>query len=187
MVVSGASPMLVPTDDPVTKIVVAVIVVAFVLVCFIGLVTLLAAVLSRNTQHTRLLLAAMPIRVLVAGALAYALFMSLAYWLYSQAVTVRLLETEVSPGMLGAAIAAAAIPLLASLLGAPGTLARIGDLLASFSGSKMTGLRRLVLATIVAALASMLPVIGWFVVLPALLAATSGAWLLGMVYWKRRA
>ena len=183
---SGASPMLMPTEDPVGKILFVVVAIAFGLACFVALVTLLAAVLSGTTERSRRLVETAPLRAFLVGVGGYVISLSIAAWLYSQAVTERLLETEVNPGLFATAALVAAIPLLASLLGAPGTFASIGDRLATFNGGEMSGLRRLALATIVSALAALLPLIGWFIVMPILLALTSGAFLLGSVQWHVR-
>ena len=187
IITSGASPMLMPTDDPVGKILFIVVAIAFGLACFTALVTLIAAVLSKITMRTQRAVEFMPLRALLVGVVAYAVLAGIAAWLYFQSVTERLLETEVNPGMFAAASLITAIPLLASLLGAPGTFAFIGDRLAAFNGHKMSGLRRLALATVVAVLAGMLPVIGWFIVTPILLVMTSGAFLVGLALTKGHA
>ena len=187
MVMSGASPMLMPADNPVGKILFVVVAIAFGLVCFVALVTLLAAVLSKITIRTQRAVEFMPLRALLAGVIAYVVPTGVAASLYYQAVTERLLETEVNPGMFAGASLVAALPLLASLMGAPGTFAFIGHRLAAFNGHKMSGLRRLALATVVCALAGLLPVVGWFIVTPILLIMTSGAFLVGLALTKGHA
>ena len=179
--ISGASPMLIPTDDPVSKIVFAAVAVAFCLLCFVALVMLLAAVFPKMTARSRHVIDALPVRVLFVGAAGYFVSMGLAAWLYSQAVTQRLLETEVNPAMFAVATVFAAVPLLTSLLGAPGMFVSVGDRLAAVHGGTLSGLRRLALATIISALAAFFPVLGWFVVLPMLLVATSGGFVVGLL------
>ena len=181
IIVSGASPMLMPREDPVGKIVFAVVVIAIGLACFVSLMTLLAAVMGKTTGRSRDAIESMPLRALLAGIAGYTVLLGAGAWLYSRAVIERLLETEVIPGMYAAATLVTAIPILASLLGAPGTFVYIGDRLAALHGGEVSGLRRLALGTLLSALASMFPLVGWFVVMPTLLAMAFGAFLIGTV------
>ena len=59
----------------------------------------------------------------------------------------------------------------------------VGDRMAVLHGGDMSGVRRLLLGTIVAILAAFFPVIGWFVILPLLVATSFGAFVLSL--WRR--
>ncbi len=176
---SGASPVLVPREDPVGKIVFAVFALVFGIVFFVGLITFLSAVFSRNTDRTRDAIDDHPMGAMVLGLAAYGVTGVLAAWLYSMAVVRRLLETEIVWSMLIAAVAVAVVPLAASLLGAPGAFGCVGDRLALRNDGAMSGVRRIVVGTVVCVLAALFPVIGWFIVLPALLAVSAGGLVLG--------
>ena len=80
-------------------------------------------------------------------------------------------------------ILAAIVPLVLSILAAPGTFSNIGDRLATVHGGEMSGLRRTALGTLVSVLAVWFPVIGWFVIAPVLLAMSFGAFVSG--FWRR--
>ena len=172
---SGASPVLMPREDPVGKIVFAIGLFLILLVCFVALMVSLAAVLRSFNERCKESIAWSPGKTALAGIAAYVVFGGLAAWLYSMAFVRRLLETEIVWGYLVAAVAVTAVPLLLSLLGAPGTFGYFGDRLAMLHGGDMSGLRRMVLGTLFAVLAALFPVIGWFVVLPALLVLSLGA------------
>ena len=175
--------MLMPREDPVGKIVFAAFVLIVGLVSFVALMTLLAAVFRDMTERCKDAIQQTPIRVLLIGLAGYALFGGLAGWLYSMAVVERLLETEIVPGLLVAAVLAAVVPLILSILAAPGTFSNIGDRLAAVHGGEMSGLRRTALGTLVSVLAVWFPIIGWFVIAPVLFVMSFGAFVGS--YWRR--
>ena len=172
---SGASPVLMPREDPGSKIEFFVLLLIVILICFIALMTFMAAVLRGPTERSRTMIAAAPFKMLFAGIAAYVVFAGIAAWLYSLAFIKRLLETEIVPGFLAAAIAVTGLPLLFSLYGAPGTFGYVGDRLADLHGGEVSGLRRIALGTLLSVLAALFPLVGWFVVLPALLAISAAA------------
>ena len=178
---SGASPMFMPREDPVGKIVFAVTVLVFGLICFVALMTFLSAVLHRLTERSKGVVDQSPLRAILVGAVVYAVCGAVVAWLYPQAVIERLLETEIVPGLLGTLVVIAVIPLAGSLFGAPGTFSYVGDRLAMINGGDMPGLKRSALGTLVTVLAAWFPVIGWFLITPMLLTLSCGAFLLGQL------
>lgn len=172
---TGASPVLVPREDPVGKILFAVVALTFGVVFFVALMTLLAAILRGQTERCRAILNETPYRALMVGVLGYAALGGLAWYLFSLAFIRRLLETEIVPGMLAAGIAVAAALLALTLAGAPGTFAAVGDRLESLHGRPMSGLAKAALGTVVAVLAGFFPVLGWCLVIPSLLLASFGS------------
>ena len=93
----------------------------------------------------------------------------------------RLLETEIVPSMLAAAIGFAAVIDVLTLAGSFGTFAAVGDRLEKLNNRPMSGLAKTVLGTLVAVLASLFPVIGWFLILPLLLLFAFGAAVMCLV------
>lgn len=183
---TAASPVLVPREDPIGKIVFAVVALAFGLICFVALLTLLAAALREPTSRCRAALEEAPLRALLTGLAGYALLGSLAWYLVSGAFIKRLLETEIVVSWLVAGSAVVALILVVSLLGAAGTVTALGDRLAELHGRPLSGLRRVTLATVIAVLAAWFPVVGWFVVAPGLLLMSFGAAVWGLPKWRRR-
>ena len=181
LIISGASPVLVPREDPAGKIIFAVVVLLFGLACFVALMVFIAAVLRGPTARTKLAIRDMPLYAFVAGVVGYGLFGAASAWLYSRAYIERLLETEFIPGMVAAASCVAVVPLLASLIGAAGLFGCVGDRLALMRGREMTGLQRSAMGTLVSVLAAWFPIVGWFVITPAMLALSAGAFLLGQL------
>jgi len=181
VIVSGASPMLMPREDPVGKIVFAVVVLVIGIACFVALVTFLAAVLRERTLCTKHAIERAPLRSLLVGFAGYAVLFVAASWFYSRAFIERLLETEIVPGMLIASATLAGFAALASLLGAPGLFSYVGDRLAVVHGGQVSGIKRLVLATLISVLAMLFPVLGWFVIAPVLLAMSFGGLLAGFI------
>lgn len=181
LVWSGASPVLMPREDPAGKIVFTIVLFVFVLVCFVALITFMAAVLRGMKDRSKVAIARAPFRTALIGLTGYIVFGLLAGWFYSLAFIRRLLETEIIPGLLAAAIGVTVLPLLLSLLGAPGMFSYIGDRIAELHGGDMSGLRRTVLGTFVSVFAASFPIIGWFVVLPVLLVLSLGAGTLAVV------
>ena len=178
---SGASPMFMPREDPIGKVVFAVTVLVFGLICFVALMTFLSAVLHRLTERSKGVVDPSPLRAILVGAVVYAVCGAIVAWLYPQAVIERLLETEIVPGLLAAIVVLAVIPVAGSLFGAPGTFSYVGDRLAMINGGDMPGLKRPALGTLVTVLAAWFPVIGWFLITPILLTLSCGAFLLGQL------
>lgn len=172
---TGASPVLVPREDPVGKILFAVVALTFGIAFFVALTTLAAAVLRGQTDRCRQVLAETPYRALALGVIGYAALGAIAWYFFSLAFIRRLLETEVVPSMLAGGIAVAAVLAVVTLAGAPGTFAAVGDRLETLHGRPMSGLARMALGTLVAVLAGLFPVLGWCVVLPLLLLASFGS------------
>ena len=172
---SGASPVLMPREDPAGKIIFMIVLLIFVLICFVALMAFMAAVLRGINDRSKDAIRSAPWRTGLIGVAVYAVFGGLALWLYSLAFIERLLETEIVWGYLLAAIAVTIVPLLTSLLGAPGMFGHVGDRIAALHGGEMSGLRRTVLGTVISVFAAFFPLIGWFVVLPVLLVVACGA------------
>lgn len=184
IIYSGASPVLMPRDDPAGKIVFAIVLMAFLLVCFVALMTFLAAFLREMNARSKNAIHHAPLRTILLGVVGYAIFAGLSAWLYSEAFIVRLLETEIVYGFLVLAILVTVLPWLVSLLGAPGTFSYVGDRIAELHGGEMNGLRRTVMGTLVSVFAALFPFIGWFLVTPWLLATSFGAGVTGI--FRRR-
>lgn len=183
MIVSGASPVLMPRDDPAGKIIFGIVLLAFLLICFVALMTFLASVLRSPTENAKDVIRQTPIRAVLTGLVSYLVFGLLVVWLYSEAFIVRLLETEIVTGFLVATVLAIAVPLLLSLLGAPAMFSHVGDQIAAVHGGEMSGLRRILFGALISVLAALFPVIGWFVIAPLLLLTSLGAFLLAQ--WRR--
>jgi hypothetical protein len=172
---TSASPVLVPREDPVGKIIFAVVALAFGLICFVALMTLLCAVLRGPSRSCRECLQQLPLQVLVTGVVGYGALGALAWHLLSGAFIKRLLETEIVPSWLAGGSVVVALLVLLTFIGATGTVALIGERLGQLHGGSLSGLRQTALATLMAVLAGWFPVIGWFVVTPALLLLSFGA------------
>lgn len=183
---TGASPVLVPREDPVGKIIFAVVVMVFGLTFFVALMTLLAAVFRGQTDRCRTILEETPYRALAVGVVGFGLLGGLGGFFYSRAFIRRLLETEIVPGMLGATIAVGVVLAIGVLAGAPGTFTAVGDRLEALHGRELGGLTRTALGTMVAVMSGWFPVIGWCLVLPALKLFAFGAGVLALVGKLRR-
>lgn len=175
IIISGASPVLMPTEDPGGKIVFVVLLAIVILLSFTALVTLLAAVLRGRTQRAREAVEKGPVKTILTGFLGWAVFGSLAAWLYSQATVERLLETEILPVYFVAACIAVIVPLLVCLLGAPGLYTHIGRRIATLRTCETSDLWCVAAGSFVSVTAALFPFAGWFLVLPLLLAAEFGA------------
>lgn len=175
VLISGASTVLMPREDPAGKIIFVIVLMVFVITCFVALMAFMAAVLRGVHDRSKAAIQWAPWKTAFIGVAVYAVFGGLSLWLYSQAFIERLLETEIVWGFLLAAIGVTVIPLLASLLGAPGTFGYVGDRIAALHGGEISGLRRIVLGTVFSVFAAFFPLIGWFIVLPALLVVACGA------------
>lgn len=178
---TGASPVLVPREDPVGKILFAVVAITFGLVFFVALMTLFAAIMRGRTDRCKAVLQETPYRALLVGVVGYAILGTLAWYLFSGAFIKRLLETEIVPSWLAGGTLISAVLAVVTFLGAPGTFAAVGDRLESLHGRSMSGLVKVVLGTLVAVLAGFFPVVGWCVVIPALVLFSFGGVTLGLV------
>ncbi len=183
---TSASPVLVPREDPVGKILFAVTVLVFGLVCCVALMTLIAAVLPGLTGRSRRSLERAPGGALLVGLVGYAVLGPLAWYLYSGAFIERLLETEIVRSWLVGGIVVTAVLAAVTFLGAAGTAAYLGGRLDRLHGGGMSELRQTALGALVAVLSSWFPVVGWLVVLPCLLAASFGSVVLGATGGRHR-
>lgn len=183
---TGASPVLVPREDPVGKIIFAVVVMVFGLTFFVALMTLLAAVFKGQTDRCRDILAETPYRALAVGVVGFGLLGGLGGFFYSRAFIRRLLENEIVPGMLGATIATGVVLAIGVLVGAPGTFSAVGDRLEALHGRDLSGLTKTSLGTMVSVMSAWFPIIGWFFVLPVLKLFSFGAGVLAVIGKFRR-
>ena len=175
VIVSGASPVLMPREDPAGKIVFMLLLAALIVVSFTALVTLLAAVFRGQTGRARRAVAERPWQTLLVGLAGWIVFGGIAFWCWSQAFVERLLETDVVPGYLVAACAALVIPVVICLFGAPGLYTHIGSRIGAMRAGEFSDLQCVVTGSLVAIIAGLFPFLGWFVVLPLLLFAEFGA------------
>jgi len=182
MVISGASPMLMPRGSS-NQIIIDILLLIFLLACFVALMTFLAAVLRSTTEDSKDAIQQTPVLAVLTGLVGYFAMGVLVVWLYSEAFIEGVLGTEIVAGFFAATIVATIVPLLLSLLGAPGAFSYIGDRIAALHGDDMSGLRRVVLGTFISALAALFPIIGWFLISPLLLVTSFGAFLLAR--WRR--
>jgi hypothetical protein len=184
---TGASPVLVPREDPVGKILFAVVAITFGVVFFVALMTLFAAVVRGQTDRCKTVLQETPYRALLVGVIGYGILGTLAWYLFSGAFIKRLLETEIVPSWLAGGIVVSAVLAVATFLGAPGTFAAVGDRLEKLHGGTMSGLAKAALGTLVAVLAGFFPVVGWLIVIPALVFFSFGGLVLGLISRRRGA
>lgn len=184
---TGASPVLVPREDPVGKIFFAIVVMVFGLVFFVALMTLLAAVFRGQTDRCRTILAETPYRALLVGVAGYGLLGGLGYFFCQRAFIHRLLETEIVMGPLVASIVVTVILLALTIVGAPGTFTAVGDRLEALHGRELSGLARTSLGTMISVMSAWFPIIGWCFVIPALKLFAFGSGVLAVVGRFRRA
>lgn len=183
---TGASPVLVPREDPVGKILFAVVVLLFGVSFFIALMTLLAAVFRGQTERCRQILAETPYRAFLVGVGGGGILGGSGYFFCQRAFIHRLLETEIVVAPLMASIVVTVILIALAFTGAPGVFAAVGDRLDALRGLEMSGLRKTVVGTLVSVLAGLFPIIGWFLVTPALNLFAFGAGVLGLIAKIRR-
>ena len=175
IIYSGASPVLMPREDPAGKIVFAIVLLVFFVFCFIALMTFLTAVFRETSERAKSAVQNAPLWTFLIGLAGYAIPGVLAALLLSEAFVVRLLETKTVTIFLAAAVIVAALPLLLSLLGAPGVFSYVGDRLAQLRGGEMNEIKRTAAGTTMSVFAALFPVVGWFVVTPCLLVLSFGA------------
>ncbi len=183
---TGASPVLVPREDPVGKILFAVVVMIFGLVFFVALMTFLAAIFRGQTDRCRTILEETPYRALLVGLAGYGALGGLGYFFCQRAFIHRLLETEIVIGPLVASIVVTLFLVALTIVGAPGTFTTVGDRLEALNGRDLSGLRRTALGTAVSVMAGWFPIIGWFFVIPALGLFAFGAGVLAVIGKFRR-
>ncbi|MEE4271711.1 MAG: hypothetical protein V2I67_08555 [Thermoanaerobaculales bacterium] len=177
---TGASPVLVPREDPVGKILFAVVILVFGLTFFVALMTLLAAVFRGQTERCRIILAETPYRALAVGIVGFGVLGGMGWFFYSRAFIRRLLETEIIPGMFGAMIAMGVLFAIGVLAGAPGTFSAVGDRLEALHGRDLGGMTKTALGTAVSVMSAWFPVIGWCFILPMLKLFAFGAGVLAL-------
>lgn len=138
----------------------------FIVLSYTALVALLAAVLRSRTKRARQLVADSPVRTVLTGIIGWAVFGALAAWLYLQAWFV-------------AACIAVIVPSLICLLGAPGLYTHIGSRIAALRTREMSSetsdLWCVVAGSLTSLTAALFPFVGWFLLMPLLLAAEFGA------------
>lgn len=183
---TGASPVLVPREDPMGKILFAVVVMVFGFVFFVALMTFLAAVFRGQTERCRIILRETPYRALLVGVVGFAALGGLGYFFCQRAFIHRLLETEIVMGPLVASIIVTVILVALTIVGASGTFTAVGDRLEALHGREFGGLTRTMLGTAVAVMSGWFPVIGWFFVIPALQLFAFGSGVLAVVGKFRR-
>jgi len=183
---TGASPVLVPREDPVGKILFAVVVMTFGLVFFVALMTLLAAVFKGQTERCRTILRETPYRALLVGVGGFAVFGGLGYFFCQRAFIHRLLVTEIVVGPMVASIIVTVVLVGLTIVGAPGTFSAVGDRLEALHGREISGLARTSLGTTVAVTAGWFPVLGWFLVIPTLALLAFGSGVQALVGKLRR-
>ena len=178
---TGASPVLVPREDPVGKIVFAVVVMVFGLVFFVALMTLLAAVFKGQTDRCREILQETPYRALLVGVVGFGILGGIGYFFCQRAFIQRLLETEIVMGPLVASIVVTVILIALVFTGAPGVFSAVGDRLEKLHGKDLGGVTKTAMGTAVAVMSGWFPVIGWCLVIPALMLFAFGSGVLGIV------
>ena len=151
----------------------------FIVVTYTSLVVLLAALMRGQMKRARRAVVDSTVRTVLVGILGWIIFGFLIAWLYSQVVDERLLEPEIMSGYFVAACLAVIIPSLICLLGAPGLYNYIGRRVAALrtaeESAEVSELRHVVTGSLVSLTAGMFPFIGWFLLLPLILAAEFGA------------
>jgi hypothetical protein len=163
------------------KILFAAVALTFGLAFFVALMTLLAAVMRGQTERCREVLQETPYRTLIVGLVGYGILGGLAWYLFSGAFIKRLLETEIVPSWLAAGVLVSSVLAVVTFVGAPGTFAAVGDRLETLHGRPMSGLLKVVFGTLVAVLAGWFPVVGWCIVIPALLFFSFGGVVYGLL------
>jgi len=160
-------------------IIFVVLLAIFFVLTYTALVALLAVFLRGQTKRARQVVADSPVKTVVVGIIGWAVFGGVAGWLYSQAVVEPRLETEVVSGYFVAACIALIVPSLICLLGAPGLYTHIGSRIAALRTREKSGetsdLWCVVTGTLASLTAALFPFVGWFLLLPLLLAAEFGA------------
>lgn len=157
------------------KIIFVVLLLVVIVLSYTAIVALLAALLRGQAKRARQVVADSPIGTVFIGFAGWAIFGTLAAWLYSQAFIERLQETEIVPAYLVAACIAVIVPLLICILGAPGLYTHIGSRIAALRTRETSEFWCVTVGTLVCLTAAIFPFVGWFLVLPLLMAAEFGA------------
>lgn len=160
-------------------IILVVLLAIFIVFTYTALVALLAALLRGRTKRARQLVADSPVRTVLVGIVGWAVFGGLAGWLYTQADVEPVLKSELASGYFVAACIAVIVPSLICLLGAPGLYTHIGSRIAALRTREKSGetseLWFVVTGTLASLSAALFPFVGWFLIMPLLLAAEFGA------------
>ncbi len=142
--------------------------------CLSALVAVLAALLPKASQHSKIAIVRSPWR---------AFFIGLANYLFLGGISLVLFSTNIRAlGLVGALI----IAFLAGVttIGLTGLAALTGDKLSVLRDQPMSPLKRLVWGAIALELASLCPLVGWFLLAPALQMISFGAAVLA--WWNRK-
>lgn len=154
---NGALSYVMPGEDPAGKLIFIVILAVAFTVCFVALVTLLAALFKELTARGRDAVETRPWMTLVYGLVGWLVFGGLA----------TVLASKIS-------LVAIVLPMLVCLVGAPGLYTHIGGRIGAMRNKETSNLQRVVLGATFAMLAVLFPGFGWFIVLPLLLMAEFG-------------
>jgi hypothetical protein len=181
-----AAPLL-QAEPPLGRLVNALIVLALltlIALCFTGFMLLLAALLPRVVRRSKQALERSPWR---------AFFIGLANYLFLGGISLVLLNIE-PLAWLGLLIAAGLLGVTG--LGMSGLASLVGERLARLSGGQtqlppleggteggISPLKQLIWGSVVLELASLLPLLGWFLLAPILLMVSFGAAILA---WRNR-
>lgn len=170
----GALPHLQPVSGNDLTALLALLLLLFVFgVCLVALTVLLVALFPRTADRTQTALLRSPRR---------AFFIGLANYLFLGAISLLLLSTDAPPLGLIALIILGAV-LIVTLFGLTGLARLLGERLSVLAGRELPDLRRLIWGAVCMELAALLPVVGWFLLAPALLMFSFGAAVLG---WRNR-
>lgn len=162
-------------EPPLGRLVNGLIVLAIlslIILCFIGFMLLLAALLPRVAGRSKSALARSPWR---------AFFIGLANYLFLGGISLVLLNIE-PLAWLGLLIAAGLAGITS--LGMIGLTSLVGERLDRLSGGQLSPLKQLIWGAVTLELASLLPLAGWFLLAPILLMVSFGAAILA---WRNRA
>ena len=177
IIASGAYPVIMPRDDPAGKIIFVVLLLVVLVLSYTAIVALLAALLRGQTERARQVVAESPIGTVLIGLFGWVILGTLAAWLFSQAFVEHMLETASVPAYLVAACVTLIVPMLICILGAPGLYTHIGSRIAALRTRETSDFWCVVVGTIACLTAAIFPFVGWFLVLPLLMAAELGAGL----------
>jgi hypothetical protein len=183
-VTTMASPMIIGKDEPfITKLAFVVVALLIGILCFTALMALASAVMPRTAARCRSAVERWPIQAFAVGLLTYAIGGGLTWYLLSRGYIPRLLKVQIVLPMLIPGLALATLLLLVTVVGAMGTVRLLGERLTQVPDNVTPAppVRQIVTGTLTCVLASLFPVIGWGLVLPALLCVSSGALVLGWI------
>jgi hypothetical protein len=183
-VTTMASPMIIGKDEPfITKLAFVVVALVIGILCFTALMALASAVMPKTAARCRAVVARWPIQAFAVGLLTYAIGGGLTWYLLSRGYIPRLLKVQIVLPMLVPGLALATLLLLVTVIGAMGAVRLLGERLTHVpeGATPVTPIRQITTGTLTCVLASLFPVIGWAIVLPALLCVSSGALIVGWI------